>query len=62
LLNPTRFGVSDVSAYETYVDGLMASTFFALNGLVGCGHRPEGVTDGKPAGDVTMRHLRVGER
>jgi hypothetical protein len=23
---------------ETYVDGLMASTFFALNGLVGCGH------------------------
>jgi hypothetical protein len=30
--------VSSVSAYETYVDGLMASTFFALNGLVGCGH------------------------
>src|SRR6202030_634028 len=30
--------VSGVSAYETYVDGLMASTFFALNGLVGCGH------------------------
>jgi hypothetical protein len=28
----------DVSACETYVDGLMASTFFALNGLVGCGH------------------------
>jgi len=22
----------------SYVDGLMASTFFALNGLVGCGH------------------------
>src|ERR1700731_4755749 len=30
--------VSSVSAYETYVDGLMASTFFVLNGLVGCGH------------------------
>jgi len=30
--------VSSVSTYETYVDGLMASTFFALNGLVGCGH------------------------
>jgi len=30
--------LSGVSACETYVDGLMASTFFALNGLVGCGH------------------------
>ena len=30
--------LSGVSTCETYVDGLMASTFFALNGLVGCGH------------------------
>ena len=30
--------MSGVSACETYVDGLIASTFFALNGLVGCGH------------------------
>ena len=30
--------MSNVSTHETYVDGLMASTFFALDGLVGCGH------------------------
>jgi hypothetical protein len=36
----SEFLVSSVSTYETYVDGLMASTFFALNGLVGCGHMP----------------------
>ena len=29
--------VFSVRTCETYVDGLMASTFFALNGLVGCG-------------------------
>ncbi len=30
--------LSSVSACESYVCGLMASTFFALNGLVDCGH------------------------
>jgi hypothetical protein len=30
--------VSNASTHETHVDGLMASTSFALNGLVGCGH------------------------
>src|ERR1700675_1549078 len=34
----SRSCLSNVSTRETYVDGLMASTFFALNGLVGCGH------------------------
>jgi hypothetical protein len=28
-----RLKLSSVSTYETYVDGLMASTFFALNGF-----------------------------
>jgi hypothetical protein len=32
------YQLSNVNIHETYVDGLMASTFFVLNGLVGCGH------------------------